>query len=122
MEPPIDVMKTNDIQTTFDSLAIWEQDLFIENNAEQLITDLSAETPNLDNVNTEIIVEWLLEKHGMTTKELLDAVVDDVEELREIMEESAIDDYENQEEIVDEDEYTSDRSNINYEPGEDSPF
>lgn len=78
-------MKENDIQSAFDSLAQWEQDLFIENNEEQLLSDINTETPNLEDIDTDDIVEWLFDNCDLTTDELLDAVVDDLEYLREIV-------------------------------------
>ena len=61
---------------------------------------------------------------GMATCDgLLDAVVKDVEELRDIMVESAIYDYECEDNIINEDEYYSTPATSNkFELGEDFPY
>lgn len=118
-------MNIQTLRSTFDSLPDWEKEIFLNNNAEQLLEDITVpvDMPDLSDVDTEDIAAWLVANNMVTCDELLDAVVDDVEELRGIMEESATYEYENQEEILDEDEYyTSDSNNTNYEPGEDSPY
>lgn len=118
-------MNLQTLQTTFDSLPDWEKEIFLKNNAEQLLADINASVkmPNLSDVDTEDIAAWLVANDMVTCDELLDIIVDDVEDLRKIMEESAIYDYENQEEILDEDEYyTTYKNDTDYEPGEEMPY
>ena len=58
-----------------------------------------------------------------TCDELLDAVVKDVEELRDIMVESAIYDYECEDNIINEDEYYSTPATSNkFESGDDFTY
>lgn len=118
-------MNTQEIQTVFDSLPDWEKEIFLRNNSEQLLEDVTVpkEKPNLDNIETEDIAAWMLDNDVVTFDELLDAVVDDVDELREIMEYSAVLDYESQEEILDEEGGigNTERS-FDYENDEDFPY
>lgn len=118
-------MNTQEIQTVFDSLPDWEKEIFLRNNSEQLLEDVTVpkEKPNLDDVETEDIAEWMLDNDVVTFDELLDAVVDNVDELREIMEYSAVLDYESQEESLDEDErYGPAETSFDYENDEDFPY
>lgn len=113
------------LQNAFDSLADWEKEIFLNNNAEQLLAYMTIPVgkPNLDDIETEDIAEWLIESGMVTCDELLDAVVDDIDKLREIMYDSAVMDYESQEEILDEDEYygTAEPSS-DFEIDEDFPY
>lgn len=118
-------MNLQTLQTTFESLPDWEKEIFLNDNVKQLLEDITVPgaKPDLSDVDTEDIAAWLVANNMVTCNELLDAIVDDVEELREIMVESAIYDYENQEEILDEDDYyISDRNNTNNETGGDFPY
>lgn len=116
----------NNLQTLFAVLPDWEKEAFLSNNAEQLLADLtrSQAKVNLDDVETEDIVDRMIENGMLTWEELLDTIVENVDEFREILVEAADYEYENQEESLDEDEYyyPYDRSYTNYEPGEDNPF
>lgn len=114
------------LQTLFAALPDWEREAFLSNNAEQLLADLASPTAklNLDDVETEDIVDRMIENGMLTWEELLDTVVENVDEFREILVEAADYEYENQEESFDDDEYynTYDGSHTTYEPGEDDPF
>lgn len=114
------------LQAIFDALPNWEKESFLCNNSEQLISDMTSPNAklNLEDIETENIVEWLLENKVLTCEELLDVVVENIDEFRDIMMESAAEDYESQDEILDEDEYydTSDRPHTNYGFAEGFPF
>lgn len=80
-----------DIQQAFDSLARYEQAEFINRNYEQLATDSGLNRPKLENVDTYDIVYHLLNK--VTPEKLLDSVITDFEELKEVLCQFAEDEY-----------------------------
>lgn len=113
------------LQEAFDSLSTWEKEMFLNNNACTLIEDITSprEKHNLGDIETEDLAAWLIDNGMATCDELLDAVVKDVEELRDIMIESAIYDYECEDDIIDEDEYYSTpATSNNFDPDEDFPY
>lgn len=118
-------MDIQEIQTAFDALPDWEKEIFLKNNAEMILGDITvtSERPNLGDIETKDIAAWMVENDVVTCDELLNAVVDDVEELREIMYDSAVVDYEGQGDILDEEEYygTAEPSH-DFESEEDFPY
>lgn len=92
-------MNIQDLQTAFDNAPEWERMKFIEDNGMELSRFLGIGRPDLEELNTEEIAWWLIASGMLSTEELLDAVVDDIDVLR-----SAIYEIEEMEEEEEEEE------------------
>lgn len=80
-----------DIQQAFDSLVRYEQGEFINRNYKQLTTDSGLNRPRLEDVNTYDIVYHLL--NNVTPERLLESVITDFDELKEVLCQFAEDEY-----------------------------
>ena len=115
-------MDIQQFQQAYDSLAGWEKQDFLEKNSEQLLSDIGFNRPDLQEVYASTIVWWLIEYDMATADEILNATVDDLDELQEILSEDAAVEYEAQEEeLLAEEEYYSRGRSTGY-AGDDSPF
>lgn len=83
-----------DIHEEFNGLATWEQEMFIENNREQLISDFGVNPETvLKEAEIEELVLELICRFKMSPEEILDACVDDVEKIKELVAEAKRADY-----------------------------